>query len=97
MDSDRINEAIVVGIEGSAVPQVDRERLVAFYGKAGGSALADRVVELVREAVAMPIVWGDMTLAEGVNDIMGRFGQLHPELSPEAMDEIRRCVGWNFR
>lgn len=52
---------------------------------------------MVREAVAMPIDWGNMTLAEGVNDTMRRFGKVHPELSPDALEEIGRCVGWNLR
>ncbi|SKS05554.1 Uncharacterised protein [Mycobacteroides abscessus subsp. abscessus] len=55
------------------------------------------MVKIVREAVAMPIDWGTMTLAEGVNDIMGRFSQKHPELSPQALEEIGRCVGWQLR
>lgn len=38
-----------------------------------------------------------MTLAEGVNDIISRFSVLHPELSPEALDQIGRCVGWQLR
>jgi hypothetical protein len=93
----RINEAIVASISESAIPRVDRQKLVGRYGESEGSALADRVVEMIREAVDTPIDWGEMTLAEGVNDIMGRFSQLHPELSSEALEEICRCVGWNLR
>ncbi|MGO4442203.1 hypothetical protein AB4Z42_02480 [Mycobacterium sp. 2YAF39] len=97
MDADRINEAVVASIGGSAIPRIDRQTLIDRYGESEGKAVADRVVEIVREAVAMPIDWGNMTLAEGVNDIMGRFSQLHPELSSEALEEIGRCVGWNLR
>jgi hypothetical protein len=97
MDADRINEAVVTSIRESAIPGVDRQKLIDRYGESEGSAVADRVIAIVREAVAMPIDWGDMTLAEGVNDIMGRFSQLHPELSSEALEEIGRCVGWNLR
>ena len=96
-DANRINEAIVASIAESAIPRVDREKLIDLYGRTEGIAVADRVVGIVREAVAMPIEWGDMTLAEGVDDIMGRFSQLHPEISPEALEEIGRCVGWNLR
>lgn len=97
MDADRINQAIVTGIGETGIPRVDRQRLIDLYGESEGSVLAERVVAMVQEAVAMPIEWGDMTLAEGVNNIMGRFSQLHPELSPEALQEIGRCVGWNLR
>lgn len=97
IDADRISEAIVVSIGDSAIPRVDRQKLIDRYGEADGSAVANRVVQLVREAVAMPIDWGDMALAESVNDIMGRFRQLHPELSAEALEEMGRCVGWNLR
>lgn len=97
MDADRINEAIVTSIGETGIPRVDRQRLIDLYGESEGSVLAERVVAMVQEAVAMPIEWGDMTLAEGVNNIMGRFSQLHPELSPEALQEIGRCVGWNLR
>lgn len=91
-----INEAVIIGISASATPRVDRQKLLDHYGEEGGT-VADRVVALVREAVAMPIDWGTMTLAEGVKDIIGRFGQRHPELSPAALDEIGRCVGWQLR
>lgn len=97
MDAERINRAIVAGIGESAIPRVDRQKLVDRYGESEGSAVAERVEEIVREAVATPLDWGDLTLAQGVADIMGRFSQLHPELSSEALDEISRCVGWNLR
>lgn len=45
----------------------------------------------------MPIDWGTMTLAQGVNDIMARFSERYPELSAEALQEIGRCVGWQWR
>ncbi|BBZ06314.1 hypothetical protein MDOR_04830 [Mycolicibacterium doricum] len=97
MNADTINEAVVIGISESAIPRVDRQKLIDHYGADEGNVIADRVIELVREAVAMPIDWGTMTLAEGVNDIIGRFGQRHPELSAEALEEIGRCVGWQLR
>ena len=84
MEAQRINEAIVASIAESAIPRVDREKLIDLYGETEGIAVADRVVAIVREAVAMPIEWGDMTLAEGVNDTVGRFSQLHPEISGSA-------------
>lgn len=65
MDADRINEAVVTSIRESAMPGVDRQKLIDRYGEIEGSAVADRVIAIVREAVAMPIDWGDMTLAEG--------------------------------
>ncbi|MGE2736079.1 hypothetical protein [Mycolicibacterium vaccae] len=97
MDSDMINEAVVISIGESAIPQVDRQKLIDHYGAYEGSVAADRIITLVSEAVAMPIEWGTKTLAEGVNDIMNRFHQRHPELSREALEEIGRCVGWQLR
>jgi hypothetical protein len=32
-----------------------------------------------------------------VNDILQRFHKKHPDLSPEALHQIGRCVGWNLR
>ncbi|AMU28059.1 Hypothetical protein ERS075564_03996 [Mycobacteroides abscessus] len=97
MDADLINEAIVTSIQDSAIPRVDLQKLTDQYGPDEGNQLGEQVVKIVREAVAMPIDWGTMTLAEGVNDIMGRFSQKHPELSPQALEEIGRCVGWQLR
>ena len=97
MNADTINEAIIISISETAIPRVDRQKLIDHYGEIEGSDMADRVIDLVREAVAMPIDWGTMTLAEGVNDIIGRFSQRHPELLPEALEEIGRCVGWQLR
>jgi hypothetical protein len=97
MDSEAINAAVVVAIKDSAVPRIDKERLVEIFGTTQGEVLATKVSELVREAVGMPIEWGDMTLEEGVNDILRRFHDKHPELSQEALHQIGRCVGWNLR
>jgi len=92
-----LSEAVVVGISGSAVPGVSRDRILEVYGPVDGPVVFDEVVALVREAVAMPIEWGTMSLVEGVNDIMVRFSGVHPELSREALFEIGRCVGWQWR
>jgi hypothetical protein len=97
MDSEVINEAVVAAIKDSAVPRIDKEKLIEIYGAERGEVLAKKISELVREAVGMPIEWGNMNLEEGVNDIMGRFHDKHPEVSKDALHEIGRCVGWNLR
>jgi hypothetical protein len=97
MDSEVISEAVVAAIKDSAVPRIDKEKLIEIYGAEQGEVLAKKISELVREAVGMPIEWGNMNLEEGVNDIMGRFHDKHPEVSKDALHEIGRCVGWNLR
>lgn len=97
MNADLINEAVIVSVSEAAIPRVDRQKLLDRYGESEGSVIADHVIALVREAVAMPIDWGTMTFAEGVDDIVSRFSQLHPELSSEALEEIGRCVAWQLR
>ncbi len=97
MDADLLSQAVVTSIQDSAIPRVDLHKLTDRYGQDEGAKLGDQVIRIVQEAVAMPIEWGTKTLGEGVNDIMGRFSQKHPELSPEALEEIGRCVGWQLR
>jgi hypothetical protein len=97
MDSDTLNAAIVGAIKDTAVPHIDKEKLSEIFGAAQGEILGAQISDLVREAVGMPIEWGNMTLEEGVNDILRRFHDRHPELSQEALHEIGRCVGWNLR
>ncbi len=97
MDSETINTAVVVAIKDSPVPRIDKEKLIEVFGTTQGEDLAGKISELVREAVAMPIEWGNKTLEEGVNDILRRFHDRHPELSQDALHEIGRCVGWNLR
>jgi len=97
MDDSELSTAIVEAIGDTAVPHVDKERLLAIYGPETGAKVAADVLALVREANAMPIDWGDMTLVQGVNDIMSRFRGLHPGLTVDALREIGRCVGWNWR
>jgi hypothetical protein len=97
MDVDTINAAIVAAIKDTAVPGIDKGKLIATYGEIDGEVLNAQISDLVREAVRMPIEWGNMTLEEGVNDILRRFHERHPDLSPEALHEIGRCVGWNLR
>jgi hypothetical protein len=97
MHPDTINAAVVAAIKDTAVPSIDKEKLSEIFGPAEGELLSAQISELVREAVSMPIEWGTMTLEEGVNDILRRFHDRHPELSQEALHEIGRCVGWNLR
>jgi hypothetical protein len=97
MDSQTINAAIVVAIKDSAVPRIDKDKVIESFGSAQAEELTAKVSELVQEAVGMPIEWGSKTLEEGVNDILQRFHHKHPELSQEALHEIGRCVGWNLR
>lgn len=97
MDPSVINAAIVVAISDTAVPHIDEQKMLEKYGPEQAKSLTARISELVREAVAMPVDWGNKTLAEGVNDILRRFHEKHPELSQEALHEIGRCVGWNLR
>jgi hypothetical protein len=97
MDSADVNTALVAAIKDSPVPSVDANQVIKIFGATEAEALTARISDLVREAVAMPIEWGDMTLAEGVNDILQRFHEKHPELSQEALHQIGRCVGWNLR
>jgi hypothetical protein len=97
MDPAAINAAIVVAIGDTAIPHIDEQKMLDVYGPAQAPSLIASVSALVHEAVAMPIEWGNMTLAEGVNDILRRFQEKHPDLSQEALHEIGRCVGWNLR
>lgn len=97
MDSDTMNAAVVAAIKDTAVPGIDRQKLSDMFGATQGELLGARISELIHEAVSMPIEWGNMTLSEGVNDIMQQFHEKHPDLSQEALREIGRCVGWNPR
>lgn len=97
MDSADINTALVAAIKDSPVPSIDADQVKKIFGVTEGEALTLKISDLVREAVAMPIEWGDMTLAEGVTDILLRFHGKHPDLSDEALHQIGRCVAWNLR
>jgi hypothetical protein len=97
MDDSEFSRAIVEAIGDTAMPHVDEQRLLDIYGPGPGRQVAAEVVALVREANAMPIEWGDMTLVQGVNDIMAPLRTLHPGLTVDALREVGRCVGWNRR
>jgi hypothetical protein len=97
VDPDTINAAVVIAIKDSAVPHIDKQKIVDAFGPAQADSLTEQISALVQEAVSMPIEWGNMTLEQGVNDILQRFHDKHPELSEEALHEIGRCVGWNLR
>ncbi len=97
MDSDILNAAIIAAIKDTAVPHIDKGKLLEVFGAAQGETLTAQISDLIREAVSTPVEWGNMTLEEGVNDILRRFHDRHPELSQDALHEIGRCVGWNLR
>jgi hypothetical protein len=89
--------AIVEAIGHTAAPHADKAKLIEIYGDAEGGRIAAQVLALVAEANSLPIEWGEKTLEQAVNDIMSRFRKAHPGLSVEALREIGRCVGWNWR
>lgn len=97
MDPETLNVAIIAAIKDTAVPHIDKQKISELFGAGQGEILSTQISDLVREAVSMPIEWGNMTLQEGVTDILQRFHKKYPELSPEAVHEIGRCVGWNLR
>jgi hypothetical protein len=97
VDSDTLNAAIVTAIQNTVVPHIDSEKLSEIFGTTQGKILSTQIPDLIREAVGAPIEWGNMTLEQGVNDILRQFHDRHPELSEEALHEIGRCVGWNLR
>lgn len=85
-----LSEAVVVGISGSAVPGVSRDRILEVYGPIDGPVVFDEVVALVREAVAMPIRVGP--------DVAGRRSERHCDFSgrwkrPASFTPRLRCVG----
>lgn len=92
-----LSAAIVAAIGHTPVPRVDEEKLHSVYGPRRGAEFAAEIAALLREAVATPIEWGNMTLSEGVDDIMARFRRAHPTLTAEALHEIDRCVSWTWR
>jgi hypothetical protein len=61
MDSETVNRAVVAAIKDSAVPCIDKEKVVEIFGPAQGEMLTAKIFELVREAVGMPIEWGNIT------------------------------------
>jgi hypothetical protein len=97
MDPAAISAAIVEAIGDTAMPHVDRDKLLASYGQEQGTMLADEILALVQEASAIPIEWGDKTLVQGLNEVMSQFRQTHPGLTRDALREIGRCVGWSWR
>jgi hypothetical protein len=94
MDSEDINTAIVAAIEDSAVPRINKEKVLEILGATRGEVLITKISSLVREAAGMSIESECMTLKECVNDILRRFGERYPELSSETLQQIGRCVAW---
>jgi hypothetical protein len=97
MQADDVNRAVIIGVADSAVPRVDRARIIEEFGEARGPQMADEVESLVREAASTHVEWGTKTLRQGVEEILEGMHRVHPELSPDALHEIGRCVGWQLR
>jgi hypothetical protein len=97
MDADDVNRAVIVGVADSAVPRVDRARIIEEFGDERGPQLVETVEQLVREAASTHVEWGSKTLRQGVEEILEGMHRLHPELSADALHEIGRCVGWQLR
>ncbi|MFT3715634.1 MAG: hypothetical protein QM774_06725 [Gordonia sp. (in: high G+C Gram-positive bacteria)] len=97
VDSKTLNEAIVTAIGETAIPGVDEDALRKRFGDERGAALAEEVTRLTREAASTPIEWGSKSLREGVEEILTKFHDHYPDLNPDALNEIGRCVGWTLR
>lgn len=91
MQADDVNRAVVVGIADSAVPGVDRARIVKELGGELGPQMADEVESLVREAAATPVEWETKSLRQVVEEVLEEVRRARPELSPDALHEISRC------
>lgn len=63
----------------SAVPDIDRDKLLEACGSVYGPAVFDDVMTVVKEAASLPIEWRTMSLTDGIDDIMARFSVMHPE------------------
>ena len=96
-DGAELSAVIVEAIGHMGAPRVDQGRLVELHGEVEGERLAALVQQLVNEAGAIPIDWGDKTLLQGVNEIMAVFRARHPDISVPALQELARCVGWSWR
>jgi hypothetical protein len=57
-DPNAINIAIIAAIEGPEIPHADKENVSEIFGTEQGEMLAPRVLELVREAVSIPLERG---------------------------------------
>ncbi|MFA5708855.1 hypothetical protein [Mycolicibacterium sp.] len=97
VDAQTLDDAIVLSVKDSAIPHVDRQKLIDAYGAHSGGAIADRVDAFVRAAASMSIEWCDKSLADGVEDVLARFSGFHPDPSGAALAQIGRCVGWQLR
>ena len=75
----------------------DRARIVQEFGAELGPQLADEVESLVREAAASSVKWGTKSLRQVVEEILEEVHRARPELYPDALHEIGRCVGWQWR
>lgn len=96
MNAQLMNEALVMSSGQSAVPDIDRDKLLEAYGSVYGPAVFDDVMTVVKEAASLPIEWRTMSLTDGIDDIMARFSVMHPELTREALFQVGRCVGWQW-
>jgi hypothetical protein len=47
MDADTLNNAIVAAIKDSAVPRIDKEKVLQMFGPAQGKVLSAMISELV--------------------------------------------------
>ena len=87
-DGAELSAVIVEAIGHMGAPRVDQGRLVELHGEVEGERLAALVQQLVNEAGAIPIDWGE---------IMAVFRARHPDISVPALQELARCVGWSWR
>ncbi|SOD82515.1 hypothetical protein [Streptomyces sp. Ag109_G2-15] len=94
MSDERKSAAITVflGRGESPFPQRDEAAVLARFGPDDGPGLAAYAKEIVSEAAAFDIEWGDQSLSSGTAHFREEMRRRHPELTDEAV----AALGWFF-
>ncbi len=99
MEDRELSQAIVafLGDGRTAVPANDEAAVVACAGETDPTVLLGKVRAIVGECLSVPIEWSGISLGEGGDLARRAMSRRHPELTAEALDELRWMFTYNWR
>ncbi len=99
MEDRELSRAIVafLGAGRSALPASDEAAVVAIAVETAPTVLLGRVRAIVGECLSVPVEWSGISLGEGGDLARRAMSRRHPELTAEALDELRWMFTYNWR
>lgn len=99
MEDRELSQAIIsfLGAGRTAWPASDEAAVIACAERTDPQVLVGRVRAIIGECLSVPLDWSGISLFEGGDLARRAMALRHPELTAEALDELRWMFTYNWK